>query len=93
MSSALPAVRWRSRKAGARRAGVQLQQAALQQAQYRSTGLGEQLRMRQFSCEVVGVLVPKGQGGMGDQDDAVTLPLHTLQRRVTSNQGMNFRRV
>ena len=55
-----------------------------------TTGLGEQLRMRQFSCQVVGVLAPKGQGGMGDQDDAVIVPLHTLQRRVTGNQRVNF---
>ena len=48
-------------------------------------GLGELLRIRQFSCQVVGVLAAKGQGGMGDQDDAVVLPLHTLQRRVTGN--------
>ena len=53
------------------------------------TGLGEQLRMRQFSCEVVGVLAAKGQGGMGDQDDAVVLPLHTLQRRVTGSRNVN----
>jgi len=37
------------------------------------TGLGEQLRIRQFSCQVVGILAPKGQGGMGDQDDAVSV--------------------
>ncbi len=55
-----------------------------------STGLGEQLRIRQFSCQVVGILEPKGQGGMGDQDDGVVLPLHTLQRRVTGNRRVNF---
>jgi putative ABC transport system permease protein len=54
------------------------------------TGLGEQLRVKQFSCDVVGILVPKGQGGMGDQDDAVLVPLHTLQRRVTGNRRVNF---
>ena len=54
-----------------------------------STGLGEQLRIRQFSCQVVGILAPKGQGGMGDQDDAVILPLHTLQRRVTGSSRVN----
>ena len=48
------------------------------------TGLGQQLRIKQFSCDVVGVLAAKGQGGMGnDQDDTVVLPLNTLQRRVT----------
>jgi putative ABC transport system permease protein len=49
------------------------------------TGLGEQLRVKQFSCTVVGVLAAKGQGGMGDQDDVVLVPLHTLQRRVTGS--------
>jgi putative ABC transport system permease protein len=50
------------------------------------TGLGQQLRVKQFSCDVIGVLAAKGQGGMGDQDDAVLLPLHTLQRRVTGSR-------
>jgi len=54
------------------------------------TGLGEQLRVRQFSCEVVGILVAKGQGGMGDQDDTVLLPLHTLQRRVTGSRRVSM---
>jgi putative ABC transport system permease protein len=49
------------------------------------TGLGQQLRVKQFSCVVVGILASKGQSGMGDQDDAVLLPLHTLQRRVTGS--------
>jgi len=50
-------------------------------------GLGEQLRIKQFSCAVIGVLASKGQAAMGnDQDDTVVVPLHTLQRRVTGNQ-------
>ena len=53
------------------------------------TGLGEQLRIKQFSCDVVGVLAAKGQGGMGDQDDTVLLPLHTLQRRVTGSRKVS----
>jgi putative ABC transport system permease protein len=51
-----------------------------------ATGLGEQLRVKQFSCSVVGILASKGQGGMGDQDDVVVVPLHTLQRRVTGTR-------
>ncbi len=48
--------------------------------------LGERVRVRQFSCEVVGVLASKGQGAFGnDQDDMVLLPLKTLQRRVTGS--------
>ncbi len=52
--------------------------------------LGERLRIKQFSCSVVGVLSSKGQAAMGaDQDDTVLLPLRTLQRRVTGNQRVN----
>ncbi|MCZ2413119.1 MAG: ABC transporter permease, partial [Burkholderiales bacterium] len=48
--------------------------------------LGEQLRVKDFSCQVVGLLASKGQGMMGnDQDDLVLVPLATLQRRVTGN--------
>jgi putative ABC transport system permease protein len=55
-----------------------------------SRGLGEQLRIKQFSCEVIGILASKGQAAMGnDQDDTVLVPLHTLQRRVTGNQRVN----
>ncbi|TDP71094.1 ABC transporter permease [Roseateles toxinivorans] len=52
--------------------------------------LGAQLRVKQFSCEIIGVLASKGQGAMGnDQDDMVLVPLHTLQRRVTGNQRIS----
>jgi putative ABC transport system permease protein len=54
-----------------------------------STGLGEQLRVKQFSCNVIGILASKGQSGMGDQDDTVVVPLHTLQRRVTGSRRVN----
>jgi putative ABC transport system permease protein len=53
------------------------------------TGLAESLRIRQFSCDVVGILASKGQGGMGDQDDTVVVPLHTLQRRVTGSRRIS----
>lgn len=54
------------------------------------TGLGQLLRVKQFSCSVVGILVAKGQGGAGDQDDTVVLPLHTLQRRVTGSRKVSM---
>lgn len=50
--------------------------------------VGEQLRLKKFSCEIIGLLHSKGQGGFGDQDDLVLLPLHTLQRRVTGSQRL-----
>jgi putative ABC transport system permease protein len=53
-------------------------------------GLGAQMRVKQFSCDVIGVLVSKGQGGMGDQDDIVVVPLTTLQRRVTGSRKVGM---
>jgi putative ABC transport system permease protein len=52
------------------------------------TGLGQALRIKQFSCTVVGVLAAKGQGGLGDQDDLVLVPLATLHRRVSGNHNV-----
>lgn len=51
--------------------------------------LGAQLRVKSFSCEVIGLLAGKGQAAMGqDQDDTIVLPLHTVQRRLTGNQNV-----
>jgi len=48
--------------------------------------VGDSLRVKQFSCEIVGLLGAKGQSGMGrDQDDVVVMPLRTVQRRLTGN--------
>jgi putative ABC transport system permease protein len=52
--------------------------------------LGEALRLKQFSCDIVGVLAAKGQAAMGfDQDDVVVLPLRTVQRRITGSTRIN----
>jgi len=52
--------------------------------------MGEQLRVKQISCEIVGVLASKGQGAFGnDQDDVVLVPIKTLQRRITGNTRVN----
>ena len=46
--------------------------------------VGDSLRIKGFSCEIVGLLAAKGQGAMGiDQDDVVLMPLTTVQRRLT----------
>ncbi len=51
--------------------------------------LGAELRIKNFSCEIIGLLASKGQGAMGmDQDDVVVLPLLTAQRRLTGNQDV-----
>ncbi len=49
--------------------------------------LGAQLRVKQFSCQVIGLLASKGQAAMGqDQDDAVILPIATVQRLTGNTQ-------
>ncbi len=52
--------------------------------------LGAEVRVKKFTCQVIGLLVAKGQGAMGiDQDDIVVMPLRTVQRRLTGNQEVN----
>jgi putative ABC transport system permease protein len=51
--------------------------------------VGTEMRVKSFSCEVVGLLASKGQGGMGmDADDTIIIPLRTLQRRVRGNDDV-----
>jgi putative ABC transport system permease protein len=51
--------------------------------------IGSDIRIKDFSCAVIGVLFPKGQASMGrDQDDTVVIPLRTLQRRLTGKQDV-----
>ena len=52
--------------------------------------VGDALRIKGFSCEIVGLLAPKGQGAMGmDQDDVVVMPLATVQRRLTGKTDIS----
>ena len=52
--------------------------------------IGEQIRVKKFSCTVVGLLGSKGQGAMGnDQDNLLVLPLTTMQRRVVGHTRVN----
>jgi len=56
----------------------------------RQNPVGSEIRIKQFSCQVVGLLKSKGQSAMGsDQDDAVVMPLRTVQRRLTGSQDVN----
>ena len=48
--------------------------------------IGARIRIRNFDCEIIGLLAAKGQGALGmDQDDVVILPLVTVQRRIAGN--------
>jgi putative ABC transport system permease protein len=56
--------------------------------------LGSKLRLKNVSCEVVGLLQAKGQSAMGrDQDDIVVMPLRTFQRRIAGNQDVGIMQV
>jgi putative ABC transport system permease protein len=59
-----------------------------------SDPLGNPIRIKQFSCEVIGLLEPKGQSSFGqDQDDVIVMPLRAVQRRLTGNQDVTLIRV
>ena len=52
--------------------------------------VGERFRIRDVSCEVIGVLATRGQGGFGDQDDIVIMPIKAVQRRFTGNRDVRM---
>jgi putative ABC transport system permease protein len=49
--------------------------------------VGSEIRVKRFSCEVIGLLAAKGSSGM-DNDDTVVMPLRTVQRRVRGNDDV-----
>jgi len=56
----------------------------------RQNPVGSEVRLKQFSCEVIGLLRAKGQSSFGsDQDDTVLMPLRTVQRRLSGSQDIN----
>jgi putative ABC transport system permease protein len=56
----------------------------------RENPIGSAIRIKEFSCEVIGLLAAKGQAAMGmDQDDMIMMPLRTVQRRLIGNQDVS----
>ncbi len=52
--------------------------------------VGSEIRVKDFACEVIGLLKSKGQSAMGnDQDDVVIMPLRTVQRRISGTTDVN----
>jgi putative ABC transport system permease protein len=52
--------------------------------------VGSEIRLKNFACEIVGLLKSKGQSAMGsDQDDVVIMPLRTVQRRLSGTTDVN----
>ena len=52
--------------------------------------VGERFRIRDISCEVIGTLASRGQGGFADQDDVVIMPIKAVQRRFSGNRDIRF---
>jgi len=56
----------------------------------RQNPVGSEIRLKQFTCEVIGLLKSKGQSSFGsDQDDTVVMPLRTVQRRLSGSQDID----
>lgn len=55
-----------------------------------SNPLGESIRVKSLSCQVIGVLAARGAGSFGqDQDDLLMLPILTSQRRIDGNKNVD----
>ncbi len=52
--------------------------------------VGTRIRLGNVSCDVIGALTTRGQGGFGDQDDVVVMPIKTVQRRFTGNRDVRL---
>ena len=53
--------------------------------------VGARMRLGDVSCDVIGLVEERGQGGGGaDEDDAVYLPLKNVQRRFRGNDNLDF---
>jgi putative ABC transport system permease protein len=53
--------------------------------------VGKTIRIGNLPFQVVGVLQAKGQSGMGqDQDDAVFVPITTLQKKITGQDWLQY---
>ncbi|MGK2912646.1 MAG: ABC transporter permease [Sphingobium sp.] len=53
--------------------------------------IGKRFRIKGISCQIIGLLSTRGQGGFGnDQDDVVVMPIKFVQRRFTGNREVSL---
>jgi putative ABC transport system permease protein len=52
--------------------------------------VGARMRLGNISCDVIGTLSTRGQGGFGDQDDVVVMPIKAVQRRFTGSRDIRL---
>jgi putative ABC transport system permease protein len=55
----------------------------------RMEAIGQHIRVKNMSCEVVGILGEKGAGMGRDQDDAVVVPIRAFHRRISGNTDVS----
>jgi putative ABC transport system permease protein len=55
-----------------------------------SSPVGARMRLGDISCQVIGVMEERGQGGGQDDDDVVYMPLKTVQRRFRGNENLDY---
>jgi putative ABC transport system permease protein len=52
--------------------------------------IGQNMRVNNVSCEVVGILESKGQSSFGtDMDDTILMPIRAFQRRIAGNTDVS----
>ncbi len=52
--------------------------------------MGAAIRLKNITCEIIGVLAAKGQAAFGmDQDDIILVPIRMLHRRMAGNTEVN----
>jgi putative ABC transport system permease protein len=56
--------------------------------------IGQRIRINKISCEIIGILEPKGVSTFGqDMDELVLMPLKAVQRKLAGNTEVNVIRV
>jgi putative ABC transport system permease protein len=56
----------------------------------RADPVGESIRVKTMSCQIVGVLAKRGSGSFGqDQDDLIVMPIKTVQRRLEGSADVD----
>jgi putative ABC transport system permease protein len=56
--------------------------------------IGQRIRINKITCEIIGILAPKGVSTFGqDMDELVLMPLKAVQRKIAGNTEVNVIRV
>jgi len=56
----------------------------------RADPIGQNMRVKNVSCEVIGLLESKGQSNFGtDLDDTILMPIRAFQRRIAGNTDVS----